>query len=447
MRSACGSAGECARRGAKALNIPMNSYDSTKNFVTFADYGRFWLASKIDTKPTTRACYQSLLEFAAAPFHQMPVEEITRADIMNWMMNLIHQHGYGSGHIRAAHRVVYSTLALAHSLGAISVNPAADVSLPQVHSQSPRVDRRLTVEQLEALAREIGWWNLVPHPNSGIINGEREPFMRVKGKSGFLSRRENRYGNRRELHGAEGQAVPPCEGLDSGNLIGMTTSRLRVNQLEVLILILGYCGLRIGEALALTWGDIDWNQRSIRINHAFSEVSGHLVLGSPKNGKRRTVPIPSFLTRGGLRRLRDYDALAILSRHKTPFPEAGIHGVNPTVPDSRLRSGRMRQMHLFRTAQGNPLRASNLRFHFALAAVAIGETGLHIHDLRHTAASLAVSAGANVKALAQILGHSSAAMTLDVYADLFAEDLSEVAVALNRLRERRLRAASRCARG
>ncbi|WP_425302631.1 tyrosine-type recombinase/integrase [Nocardia wallacei] len=49
------------------------------------------------------------------------------------------------------------------------------------------------------------------------------------------------------------------------------------------------------------------------------------------------------------------------------------------------------------------------------------------HDLRHTAASLAVSAGANVKAIQRMMGHQSAAMTLDVYADLFDDDLDTVA--------------------
>src|SRR5690606_18276604 len=56
------------------------------------------------------------------------------------------------------------------------------------------------------------------------------------------------------------------------------------------------------------------------------------------------------------------------------------------------------------------------------------------HDLRHTAASLAVSAGANVKALQRMLGHASAAMTLDTYADLFDDDLDYVADALSRAR-------------
>lgn len=54
-----------------------------------------------------------------------------------------------------------------------------------------------------------------------------------------------------------------------------------------------------------------------------------------------------------------------------------------------------------------------------------------IHDLRHTAASLAVQAGANAKGVQRMLGHSSAAMTVDVYADLFDSDLEGVAKRLD----------------
>ena len=49
-----------------------------------------------------------------------------------------------------------------------------------------------------------------------------------------------------------------------------------------------------------------------------------------------------------------------------------------------------------------------------------------LHDLRHTAASMSISAGANVKAVQRMLGHASAAMTLDIYADLFDDDLNAV---------------------
>ena len=60
------------------------------------------------------------------------------------------------------------------------------------------------------------------------------------------------------------------------------------------------------------------------------------------------------------------------------------------------------------------------------------------HDLRHTAASLAVSAGANVNAVQRMLGHASAAMTLDTYADLFVHDLDAVAVVLDTARSSRI---------
>ena len=55
-----------------------------------------------------------------------------------------------------------------------------------------------------------------------------------------------------------------------------------------------------------------------------------------------------------------------------------------------------------------------------------------VHDLRHTPASLAISAGANVKVVQRMLGHASAAMTLDTYADLFTDDLDAVATLTTR---------------
>jgi integrase len=65
------------------------------------------------------------------------------------------------------------------------------------------------------------------------------------------------------------------------------------------------------------------------------------------------------------------------------------------------------------------------------AAETIGQPGLTPHELRHTAASLAISAGAYVKAVQRMLGHASAAVTLDVYSDLFDSDLDAVSAALD----------------
>jgi integrase len=73
------------------------------------------------------------------------------------------------------------------------------------------------------------------------------------------------------------------------------------------------------------------------------------------------------------------------------------------------------------------------------ACAAAGLIGITPHDLQHTAASLAVAAGANVKAIQRMLGHASASMTLDVYAGLFADDLDDlddVAARLDLLIER-----------
>ena len=65
------------------------------------------------------------------------------------------------------------------------------------------------------------------------------------------------------------------------------------------------------------------------------------------------------------------------------------------------------------------------------AAKRVGVPGFHPHELRHTAASLAIASGADVKVVQRMLGHASAAMTLDTYAELFEDDLDSVAVALD----------------
>lgn len=67
---------------------------------------------------------------------------------------------------------------------------------------------------------------------------------------------------------------------------------------------------------------------------------------------------------------------------------------------------------------------------FQRAAESVGLRDLHVHDLRHTTASLAISAGASPKTLQAMLGHSSAAMTLDTYAGLFEDDLDNVVQAM-----------------
>jgi integrase-like protein len=89
---------------------------------------------------------------------------------------------------------------------------------------------------------------------------------------------------------------------------------------------------------------------------------------------------------------------------------------------------------VFTSPKGGPLRLRNWRRRvFDPACTALHLTGVSPHDLRHTAASLAVRSGANVRAVQRLLGHASAAMTLDVYAGLFPDDLDAVADSLDAL--------------
>jgi len=171
-----------------------------------------------------------------------------------------------------------------------------------------------------------------------------------------------------------------------------------------LIRFLAYSGLRWGETVALRPADVDLEKRMVHVGRAVADVRGRLVWGSPKTHEQRTVPYPSLLDEG----MRN-----------------------------QVARGRKHDL-VFTTRDGAVLRGGNFRsrvFAPAVARLHLATSGefpqITPHDLRHTAASLAISAGANVKILQRMLGHASAAMTLDVYADLFPEDLTSVSIALD----------------
>jgi integrase len=166
-----------------------------------------------------------------------------------------------------------------------------------------------------------------------------------------------------------------------------------------LVWFLGWSGLRFGEAVALRVGRVDQPRRRIRVEEAATEVGGHLVFGSPKTHEARTVIVPAFVV----------DRMGPLLADKSPDD------------------------FVFTAPRGGPLRANNFRRRvFSPAAARIGIPDLVPHDLRDTAASLAISAGASIKAVQRMLGHASAKVTLDIYGGLFEEDLENLANALER---------------
>lgn len=168
---------------------------------------------------------------------------------------------------------------------------------------------------------------------------------------------------------------------------------------RAIVLLLSYAGLRWGELAALRVRDIDFLRRRLALTENAPLVGTRAVPGSLKGHSNRTVPLPRFVV----------DELARVCETKARGDllwtnQRGAHLAPPASKDSWLAGAVARCM------------ATDETFPRVTA-----------HDLRHTAASLAVSAGANVKAVQKMLGHKSAAMTLDVYADLFDDDLDAVA--------------------
>jgi integrase len=178
---------------------------------------------------------------------------------------------------------------------------------------------------------------------------------------------------------------------------------------RTLILFLAYTGLRFGEAAAMEVRDLNLLLRRAEVRQQVTEVSGKLEWTPTKGKRRRSVPLPKFLI----------------------------------APLSRECEGKKRTDPVFTAPKGGTLRLNSWRSRTWNTAIdtlrGLDDEGVaHTdypyatpHDLRHTAASLAISAGANVLAVQTMLGHESATLTLDTYADLFPSDLDSVAAAFD----------------
>ncbi|SOX53708.1 site-specific integrase [Mycobacterium ahvazicum] len=165
-----------------------------------------------------------------------------------------------------------------------------------------------------------------------------------------------------------------------------------------LVLLLGTVGLRWGEAAALRVRDVDFLRRRVVLHENAVAVAGRTHVGTLKTGLSRTVALPQFVL----------DELAATcggkEREDLIWPAADGGYLAPPTSKSWLAGAVARCQKVDKTFPR-----------------------ITAHALRHTAASLAVSAGANVKGVQRMLGHASAAMTLDVYADLFDDDFTAVA--------------------
>lgn len=167
-----------------------------------------------------------------------------------------------------------------------------------------------------------------------------------------------------------------------------------------MILFLGTTGLRIGEALALRVEDLDVANSSVSVKRSWTkDVTGRRILGSStKTGTSRVVPVAPHV----LESLR-------------PFFES-----------------KKAEDWLFIGSRGNVMDYDWLRQRvFMPAAKKLGLTGITIHSLRHTCASLLIKLKAPVTTVSYILGHASVKMTLDTYGHYYEDDVASWMSALD----------------
>jgi integrase len=137
------------------------------------------------------------------------------------------------------------------------------------------------------------------------------------------------------------------------------------------------------------------------IAESVTPVKGVMTFGDTKGHERREVPIPRFLVED-------------LARH--------VAGKSPHALVFTGERGAVMRSQTFQRAA------------LTEAAEALGIPGFHPHALRHTAASLAIASGADIKIIQQMLGHKSATMTLDQYGHLLPDRLDVVADAMDAAR-------------
>lgn len=206
---------------------------------------------------------------------------------------------------------------------------------------------------------------------------------------------ERRYLTHEQVHALADAIAEPAD----------VSKHRRIDEREngagrLIVLFLAYTGVRFGELAALRVGRLDLLRRRAVIAESVTVVQGRgQVWGTPKSNEQREVPIPRFLI----------DDLAEHVRGKKP----------DDLVFTGVRGGGALRAAVFRRAG------------FDRAAEAIGVPSLHPHELRHTAASLAIASGANVKLVQQMLGHKSATVTLDQYGHLFGDDLDTIAERLD----------------
>ena len=164
-------------------------------------------------------------------------------------------------------------------------------------------------------------------------------------------------------------------------------------RLAALFTLLAVLGLRRGEAIGLRWTDVDQTRRVLLVEQQIVAVAGLSHVGPPKSARgRRTVALPSRVSR----------ALTAHAHRQT----GERAGAGPGWVDTGL---------VFTTACGEALIPGSVSRCFDRLVAQAALPAIRLHDLRHTSASLGLDAGESLLEVSRRLGHSSIAITADVY--------------------------------
>ena len=162
-------------------------------------------------------------------------------------------------------------------------------------------------------------------------------------------------------------------------------------------------GMRPSEYLALKWQDIDWDRGTVSVMHTLERAPGVWRFAETKRSRsRRIIKLQEWV-------------LEILK---------GLQAGTTQLTGS---SGADAVELVFTTLTGSPIHSDKLAKRFKAILRQFGLPVIRLYDLRHTAATLALSAGVPPKVVAEQLGHASAAFTLDVYSHLLPHMQSEAA--------------------
>jgi integrase len=207
-----------------------------------------------------------------------------------------------------------------------------------------------------------------------------EPVTAPKAKASFLTVEQARA------------MIAECEG----------------KRLGVLFTTILALGLRLGEAIGLSWEDVDLDAGELRIRYTLQRVNGEFARLTPKTKESdRAIELPGFI-------------VTALRKHREN-QQAAREWAGDRWQDDAWDL-------VFRSSRGTPLDERNVLRQFQEGILApTGLPKMRIHDLRHSAVAILHAQGVEPYLISKLLGHCSVSFTQDVYGHIFKKQKREVA--------------------